>query len=94
MYRISDDNGESFEEEQELIPGDRGGRGPVKNKPVRLKNGRILAPASTEQGIWKAFADISDDEGKSWRKSKEVFIDHLCFHDGERAAKKKPATYL
>ncbi len=88
MCRISDDNGESFGEEQELIPGDEGGRGPVKNKPIRLKNGRILAPASTEQGIWKAFADISDDEGKTWRKSNEVFIDNFCFHDGERAAEK------
>ena len=49
-----------------------GGRGPVRNKPLRLASGRILAGASTEHGIWKAFADISDDDGASWHKSSAV----------------------
>ena len=84
MYRISEDNGETFGKEQELVPGDKGGRGPVRNKPIRLKSGRILAPASTEQGIWKAFADISDDDGITWRKSMEVAINGICYTKGER----------
>ena len=54
--RISEDGGRTFGREQELVPGDRGGRGPVKNKPLRLKNGRVLAPGSLEQGEWAAFA--------------------------------------
>ena len=70
MYRVSEDNGETFGEEKELVPGDQGGRGPVRNKPIRLKSGRILAPGSTEQGIWKAFVDRSDDDGKTWIKLK------------------------
>ena len=56
----STDNGETWSGPQELVPGDvSGGRGPVRNKPLRLASGRILAGASTEHGIWKAFADIS-----------------------------------
>lgn len=87
MYRISTDNGNSFGEEEELVPGDIGGRGPVRNKPIRLKSGRILAPGSTEQGIWRAFADISDDNGKSWRKSQEVEVANLCYEEGKRVVK-------
>ena len=43
-----------------------GGRGPVKNKPIRISNGNILAPGSTEKGAWRCFIDIFD--GKEWRK--------------------------
>ncbi len=86
MYLLSEDNGETFGEERELVEGDKGGRGPVRNKPIRLKSGRILAPGSTEQGIWKAFADISDD-GKNWRKSQEVGIDNLSYEEGQRVVK-------
>ena len=87
MYLLSEDNGETFGEERELVEGDKGGRGPVRNKPIRLKSGRILAPGSTEQGIWKAFADISDD-GKNWRKSQEVGIDNLSYEEGQRVVKR------
>ena len=74
----STDNGVTWSGPQELVPGDlSGGRGPVRNKPLRLANGRILAGASTEHGIWKAFADISDDDGASWHKSSAVQIDGL-----------------
>lgn len=87
MYRISEDNGNTFGPELELVQGDEGGRGPVRNKPVRLKNGRILAPGSTEQGIWKAFVDISDDNGATWRKSQEVEISNLHYEKGKRVVK-------
>ena len=92
MYRISEDNGESFGAEKELVKGDLGGRGPVRNKPIRLKNGRILAPGSTEQGIWKAFVDYSDDEGKTWRKSQEVEIKRLAYKEGERTVAKEKSS--
>ncbi len=84
MCRISEDNGRTFSPEKELVKGDIGGRGPVRNKPVRLKSGRILAPASTESGVWKAFVDISDDNGKTWRKSADIEIDNLEYKEGER----------
>ena len=63
---------------EELVPGDVGGRGPVKNKCLKLKSGRWLAPASREfdpqaqwklETLWRAFVDISDDDGKLWRAS-------------------------
>ena len=53
-YSISTD-GKSWSEPEELVPGDEGnGRGPVKNKPITLANGTVLAGASDENGdIWR-----------------------------------------
>ncbi len=66
-YITSKDFGESWSEPRELVAGDvSGGRGPVKNKPIRISNGNILAPGSTEKGPWRCFVDIFD--GKEWRK--------------------------
>ena len=54
-------------EPRELIAGDiSGGRGPVKNKPIALSDGSVLAPASTEQGAWLPFVDRL--EGGEWEK--------------------------
>ena len=72
----------------------KGGRGPVRNKPVILSNGHILAPASVEKTvgyklglvpgygvvrrpevIWDAFVDRSEDEGKTWKKTKKIPYD-------------------
>ncbi len=70
---ISLDGGKTFGAHEELIKGDRsGGRGPVKNKCIRLESGRILAPASCELKGWHCFVDISDDDGITWRKSARV----------------------
>lgn len=69
MVMTTTDGGKSWSEAKELIRGDEsGGRGPVKNKPTRLTNGRLLAPCSTERGRWLCFADISEDDGKTFRK--------------------------
>lgn len=70
---ISTDKGNTFSKPEELVKGDRsGGRGPVKNKCLRLSSGRVLAPASTEHTGWICFVDISDDDGMTWRKSKRI----------------------
>jgi alpha-L-rhamnosidase len=42
--------------------------GPIKNKPVMLSNGNIIAPSSTEGNGWKVHFEISEDKGKTWRK--------------------------
>lgn len=42
--------------------------GPVKNKPLRLTNGKVLAPSSTEQDGWRVHFEILDDSGKPIRK--------------------------
>ena len=87
MFMLSQDDGKSWSEPRELVEGDAsGGRGPVRNKPIRLASGRILAGGSTEHGIWQAFADISEDEGITWRKSSPVAIDDLHYQAGEKTA--------
>lgn len=72
--RISSDEGISWSESEELVKGDEGGgRGPVKNKPILLSDGKtIIAPASLEGESWNCFVDISDDNGTSWEKSSLV----------------------
>ena len=71
----------------ELVSGDMsGGRGPVRNKLVRLRDGRLLAGGSVERGIWTAFADISDDDGKTWHKSAPIAIEGLEYQEGEKTA--------
>ncbi len=71
------DGGKSWSEAEELVLNDTsGGRGPVKNKPLRLNDGKILAPASTEQGAWRPFVDIFDGD-KWYKRSMSV-----CDNDG------------
>lgn len=66
-YCVSADGGETWTKPAELVPGDTsGGRGPVKNKCLRLASGVVLAPASTEQGRWLPFIDVSNDDGRTW----------------------------
>ena len=68
--RESYDLGHTWSKPSELIPGDTsGGRGPVRNHPLVLKSGRIIAPASVERGLWRCFMDLSDDDGRTWRRS-------------------------
>ncbi len=82
--RESLDEGKTWSCPRELVPNDRsGGRGPVRNKPLLLKSGRILAPASVERGLWVCFMDISDDGGRTWTRSNIIEAQgthHL--HDG------------
>ena len=69
-YKVSSDDGETWTEAKELVSGDKGGRGPVRNKPITLSDGTWLAPASNENnGLWNAFVDRSEDKGKTWTAS-------------------------
>ncbi|MCI8517935.1 MAG: exo-alpha-sialidase [Hungatella sp.] len=69
----SHDEGATFTEPREMVCGDdSGGRGPVKNKPVRLKDGTVLAPGSLEGEYWDCFVDISTDDCDSWERSSLV----------------------
>lgn len=74
-YVLSHDEGETFTPMAELVPGDcSGGRGPVKNKPIRLRSGVVLAPASLEGELWDACVDISEDDCETWHMSSLVPI--------------------
>ena len=69
MFTTSRDGGYTWAEPRRLCEDDIDGRGPVKNKPIRLSNGTILAGASFEQGPWRCFADISSDNGYTWAQT-------------------------
>ncbi len=73
FFSVSTDGGKTFGKPRELVKGDvSGGRGPVKNKCIRLSDGRILAPASTENRGWNCFVDTSFDEGETWVKGAKI----------------------
>ncbi|MDD9269187.1 exo-alpha-sialidase [Paenibacillus sp. GCM10023248] len=74
MVMRSSDDGYTWTAPVPLIAGDRGGRGPVKNKPIVLHDGTIAAPASLEPA-WDAFVDLSDDGGETWTRSETVPLD-------------------
>ncbi|WKN30383.1 exo-alpha-sialidase [Porifericola rhodea] len=72
----STDEGENWSEATELVPGDRGGRGPVRNKPIILSDGTWLAGASKETNrVWDAFVDRSEDQGESWEATPFLELD-------------------
>lgn len=88
----STDQGATWSAPVELVPGDcSGGRGPVRNKPIRLSNGWIIAGGSTEAGIWQAFADISKDEGATWQRTAPIAIAGLTY-SGEKTAESSIAV--
>ena len=74
FFRVSEDNGETWSESKLLVEGDTFGRGPVKNKPIVLSNGDILAGASAEDtdGRWEIFTDLSSDNGVTWQMSEII----------------------
>ncbi|MFN4000253.1 sialidase family protein [Algoriphagus sp.] len=71
----SDDNGTTWTTPTELVPGDKGGRGPVRNHLTTLSDGTWLAPASHELNkVWNAFVDRSTDQGKTWERTQYFAI--------------------
>jgi predicted neuraminidase len=63
MLRTSDDGGETWSPAQRLPNGILG---PIKNKPLKLRNGTLLSPTSTEHDGWKVYLELTKDGGKSW----------------------------
>ncbi len=84
FYVDSADEGETFTAPLELVPGDfSGGRGPVKNKPIRLRNGTVAAPTSVESAsLWDCFVDLSDDDCATWQKSAPVPLRRVLLREG------------
>ena len=67
MVRTSSDGGRTWSEARRLPDGILG---PIKNKPVQLADGTILAPTSTESHAepsrWQVHFERSGDGGKTW----------------------------
>ncbi|MBQ8512435.1 MAG: exo-alpha-sialidase [Clostridia bacterium] len=70
-----------WSDERELIPGDTsGGRGPVKNKPILLSDGVLIAGASHETpggASWRVFFDRSSDGGGTWERTDYINDDSV-----------------
>ncbi len=76
----SKNGGVTWSEPVELVKGDIGGRGPVRNKPIILSDGTWLAGASHEDGLWNVFVDRSEDNGKTWRTTPYLILDRSQFN--------------
>lgn len=67
--RRSTDGGETWTKPQ-VMPA--GFWGPVRAKPIQLKDGTLLAGTSVEAGalrVWTPFVDRSTDNGETWLRS-------------------------
>lgn len=79
-YQRSRDAGRTWSDPAALVPGDRGGRGAVRCKPIRLASGDWLAGASRERWRrWDAFFDRSPDGIGDWQATEDMAIDHRRF---------------
>ena len=67
MVRTSRDNGRTWSEGRRLPDGILG---PIKNKPVRLSDGTLISPSSTESpqepSAWRVHFERSTDMGATW----------------------------
>lgn len=76
----SHDAGRTWSDAKPLVSNDRGGRGAVRNKPIRLASGDWLAGASLERWRrWDAFFDRSANGMDAWRATRLVEIDRRRF---------------
>jgi len=71
-YKISSDGGRTW---TAATPLPAGLLGPIKNKPIRLADGDIVAGTSVESfRSWTAWIERSSDEGKMWTKHGPIVI--------------------
>jgi predicted neuraminidase len=76
----SSDSGRTWSTATRLVPGDHGGRGAVRNKPIQLSSGSWLAGASIERWrSWDAFIDRSPNGLDGWVASDKIQIDRRNF---------------
>ncbi len=72
----SRDGGRTWSQREPLPDGIYG---PIKNKPVMIDDGkkgpRIVSPSSDERNGWKLYFELSDDMGKTWRRTDYVAAD-------------------
>lgn len=67
--KSSSDNGKTWSKAKALPEGFIGA---VKDKPVMLSNGTLLAPSSTENNGWQVHFEASADSGKTWIKTEPI----------------------
>ena len=65
----SDDNGISWSASRRLPDGIIG---PVKNKPVLLRDQVLLCPSSTENDGWRVHMEMTNDNGLTWERTQDL----------------------
>jgi predicted neuraminidase len=81
MLITSTDGGKSWSQPRRLPSGILG---PIKNKPIQLAGGDILAGSSTEDAGWRVHFERSGDGGKTWQATPPV-------NDGKRIGAIQPS---
>lgn len=72
FYRTSRDAGKTWEPPLAMPAGLLG---PIKNKPIQLKSGRIVAGTSVESyRAWSAWVETSDDSGTTWQRFGPIVV--------------------
>lgn len=87
MLTTSKDDGKNWSQPRKLGTNDKIGHllGPVKNKPVQLKDGSILCPSSTEHDGWRVHFELTHDGGKTWQVIGPI-------HDGKEISAIQPSV--
>ncbi len=65
MLMLSRDGGVTWSPARRLPEGILG---PVKNKPIQLKDGTLLCPTSKEDDGWKVYIERTSDLGRTWQR--------------------------
>ncbi|KAA3439788.1 sialidase family protein [Rufibacter hautae] len=90
VVKTSKDEGQTWSAPKRLPNGILG---PIKNKPVQLTDGTILAPSSVEESTerWKVHIEKSTDAGLTWQRISvdpesgfDVIQPSIVFHSGKR----------
>lgn len=90
-YLTSADHGQTWSKPVHLPSGLHG---PIKNKPLVLKDGTVLAGSSSESySSWASYVDRSTDNGKSWTRHGPILLDHQMEQgtEGKRYGTIQPA---
>lgn len=90
MVRRSRDEGRTWSDARRLPDGILG---PIKNKPLRLADGTLLSPSSTESpengGPWRVHFERSADAGLTW-----TVVNTAVSNDGTRINAIQPAILI
>ncbi|MEO8428513.1 MAG: sialidase family protein [Verrucomicrobiota bacterium] len=69
VLKTSNDDGKTWSEPRRLPEAILG---PIKNKPIELRDGAILCPSSTEHDGWRIHIETTLDHGANWRRTEAL----------------------